>query len=255
VSEPVPVVCSIGCTDPWNAAGLGLDVRALADCGVRPVSVVAGVSAQDAGGLRAAAAIAPGLIAAQFEALTGAAVAAYRIGALLDPESVAAVARALRGALVPVVYDPVLGPSGGGAFADDATLAAIRERLLPQVTIVTPNLAEAARLTGEALPADRSAMERAGRDLLDLGAGAALVTGGHLPGDPIDLLVERGGALAFAGTRLAGTLRGTGCLLACALAAELARGATLPAAVERGRAFVRERFSRAQTVGGMRLAY
>jgi len=254
-----PVVVSIGATEPWNVAGLGLDVRALAACGARPLSVVAGVTAQDRAGLRAAAPIAPGLIAAQLDALADAEIAAVRIGALLDPPSVAAVAAWLRESgprtRGPVVYDPVLGPSGGGTFADDATLASLVSDLVPLATVVTPNLAEIARLTGVAVPATPDAMAAAGRVLRASGAAAVLVTGGHLAAEPVDVLIWAGGERRFAAPRLAGSLRGTGCLLACALAVSLARGDSLPQAIEAARTFVRDRFVHAVEVAGMRVAY
>jgi hydroxymethylpyrimidine/phosphomethylpyrimidine kinase len=254
--RPEVVVCSIGCTDPWNAAGLGLDIRALAARGARPVSVVAGVTAQDSHGVHAAAPVAPELIAAQLAALAGAGIAAYRVGALLDVASVVAVAAALARVTAPVVYDPVLAPSAGGSFAGDATVDAIRTRLLGCVTLVTPNLPEAKRLTGsgEAV-SETAAMEAAAVALRSFGAGAALVTGGHLAGDPVDVLADETGVHAYRGSRLPGTLRGTGCLLACAIAVELARAVPLRAAVERGRALVRERFERGTVLDGMRLAY
>lgn len=259
-ADDVPDVLAIGATDPWNAAGLGLDVRAIAACGGRALTVVAGVTAQDAGGLRAARAVAADLIAAQFASLARAEIAAVRIGALLDPASVAAVAAWLRGRHeagrgVPVVYDPVLGPSGGGAFADDATTAAIVADLVPLVSLALPNLAEVARLTGSREPASPQAMAHAGERLRARGATAVLVTGGHLAGDPVDVLVAAEGTRTFAGARIAGGLRGTGCLLACAIAVALARGRPLAEAVETGRAFVRERFAGAREIAGMRVAY
>ncbi len=222
--------------------------------------VVAGVTAQDQSGVSAARAIDAGLIAAQFASLESVEIAAVRIGALLDAPSVAAVAtwlraRAARGATVPVVYDPVLGPSGGGTFADDATLAAIVAMLLPQVSLITPNLTEAARLTGSPVATTTEAMFAHGRRLRALGAASALVTGGHLAGDPVDVYVDANGERSFAAPRLAGTLRGTGCLLACGIAAARARGLAPIEAIESGRAFVRDRFAHATELGGMRVAY
>ncbi len=255
-----PLVLTIGATDPWNAAGLGLDVGALAACGARAVMVVAGVTAQDRSGVSRARAVDAGLIAAQFASLGSAEIAAVRIGALLDVPSVAEVAMWLRtrradGATVPVVYDPVLGPSGGGAFADDAALAVIVASLLPLVSLVTPNLTEAARLTDSPVATMPEAMVAQGRHLRSFGADAALVTGGHLAGDPIDVYVAADGERTFAAPRLAGTLRGTGCLLACGIAAARARGCAPLEAIERGRAFVRDRFVHATELGGMRVAY
>lgn len=270
----VPLVCSIGTTDPWNAAGLGLDIRALAACGARAVTVVVGVSAQDRGGVRALHAIPPETIAAQFRTLDAAPVAALRIGALLDDASVRAVVAAIgrwrsRVPALPVVYDPVFAPSGGGAFASTSTIATIASELLPLVTVVTPNIDEAQRFLGHAPRAqDPQAISPAqmalwGRALVELGALGALVTGGHLASDPVDVYVAHDlagagsgvGELHFAAPRIAGELRGTGCLLACALAAELARGRTVPRAIETARAFVRARFATAIAIGGMNVAY
>ncbi len=251
-----PVVCSIGCSDPWNAAGVGLDVLALRDCGARAVTVVAGVTAQDRDGLLAAAPVAAGLVAAQFDSLGGAGVAAYRIGALLDEPSLDVVAAWVQRSGIPGVYDPVLAPSGGGTFAAAPLIAALARRLVPSVTLVTPNFAEAVRLAGRAEPVPCvEAMERLGRALIALGAPAVLVKGGDLDGPAVDVLVDAGGALVFEAPRLPGTMRGTGCLLSCGIAAALALGSPLRDAVAAGRAFVRARFETAVETGGMRVAY
>lgn len=249
------VVASIGCTDPWNAAGVGLDCRALADCGVRAVTAIAGVTAQDARGLHVAAAVAPELLAAQLAALADAGIGAYRIGALLDVATVELVAAHVRASGIAAVYDPVFAASGGGSFVTEAVARAIARELVPHVALVTPNLAEAGRLTGEPEPADVASMERAARTLVARGAAAALVKGGHLRGAAIDVLVDAEGTTIYEADRIAGTLRGSGCLLACGVAAWLARGARLREAVERARAFVRERFAGATEFGGMRVAY
>jgi hydroxymethylpyrimidine/phosphomethylpyrimidine kinase len=255
----VPVVCSIGCSDPWNAAGLGLDITALRACAVRPVMVVAGVTAQDRRGVHSAAAVSPELIAAQLDALRDAGIATYRIGALLDEASVEAVAVWLERTRAPAVYDPVLAPSAGGTFAGGAVIAAIARRLMPLVTLATPNFSEARELACQDEPGARAgseAMERVARVLVARGASAILVTGGDLPGAALDVLVDEDGCVAFEGPRFPGTMRGTGCLLSCGIAAALAHGQTVREAVISGRAFVRARFEAgAIEAGGMRLAY
>ncbi|MGH7707257.1 MAG: bifunctional hydroxymethylpyrimidine kinase/phosphomethylpyrimidine kinase [Vulcanimicrobiaceae bacterium] len=250
----IPVVCSIGTNDPWNAAGVGLDIRVLAECNVRPVTVIAGIAAQDTRGLRASAAVEPALILAQLESLAGAGIAAYRVGALLDPASVTAIGEFLAGVTVPVVWDPVLAPSAGGRFASEATLAALRSRLLPRASLVMPNLAEAGALLGRSVQTVDE-MERAARDLVAGGARAALVKGGHLDGDPVDVLFDGARSERFAGERIAGTMRGTGCVLAAATAAALARGQSLRASVIAGRIVLRKKLAGACSVGELRLAY
>jgi hydroxymethylpyrimidine kinase/phosphomethylpyrimidine kinase len=244
-----PVVCSVGTGDPWNAAGIGFDVRALEWLGVRPVTVIAGVSAQGASGISSLRAIGADVLASQFAALRGAGIAAYRIGALLDAASVEAVANEVGLRLAPAVYDPVLGASAGGVFADAATQRSMCERLLPEVAILTPNVAEARALAGLAA-ADAL---RAAHALVRMGARAALVTG-TAEGDEIaDYLVDAAGERRFAAARIDGDMRGTGCLLACGIAASLARGHALRDAIPHAREFVRERIRDAQTIGGMRV--
>jgi hydroxymethylpyrimidine kinase/phosphomethylpyrimidine kinase len=249
------IVASIGTTDPWNAAGLGLDVLALAECGVHPVTVVAGVTAQDRNGIAARHAVPPDIVAAQLHALRDAEIAAYRIGALLDAATLDVVGAHVAAARAPAVYDPVLSASGGGDFADAAFERAMLERIVPHVRLLTPNLDEAARLTGMLAIETVDAMESAGRALCARGARAVLVKGGHLAGAAVDVLVEGDATTVFESPRFPGTLRGTGCLLACAVAARLAHGDVLDAAVAFGRAFVREKFATARRVGGMNIAY
>jgi hydroxymethylpyrimidine kinase/phosphomethylpyrimidine kinase len=246
----MPVVCSIGTTDPWNAAGLGLDIRLLSELGVRAVTIVAAVSAQDDRGIRALAPIDSATIEAQWRSLANIQIDAIRVGALAGAPAVETVARILGEVSLPVVYDPVLGPSGGGAFLDAAAIAAVREQLLSHVTICTPNLAEAAALSGNPVR-DVPEMENAARAILARGARAVLVTGGHLSGDPLDVLVTSDSTTrTYRETRIAAEVRGTGCTLAIALSAELAQGAQLVAAVERARVYVRRKITEAIRVGG-----
>jgi hydroxymethylpyrimidine kinase/phosphomethylpyrimidine kinase len=246
-------VCSIGTTDPWNAAGLGLDARILPQCGVRPVMVVAAVSAQDASGVRLVAAMQPDAIAAQWAALSTSGIGAVRVGALYGAAAVRTVAAFLAAAGLPVVYDPVLAASAGGRFADDATVDAIRTVLLPVVTVCAPNLAEASELAGVAVRTERD-MGSAAEALRAFGCAAVLITGGHLETDPVDVLLDAAGRTRFAAPRIARAMRGTGCVLAAALAAELAKGKDIRSAVETARAFVRAKIAGAVYVGDVATA-
>jgi hydroxymethylpyrimidine/phosphomethylpyrimidine kinase len=186
------VVATVGTTHPLAFAGLAFALLALADDGVRPVCVVAGVSAQDAANVHARSAVDAATIRAQFDALRAAAPGAFHIGALLSAESVRAVAESLASFPgVPVVVDPVLAASGGDALGDDATRAALRDVLLPCATLVTPNLHEASALLGRTIDGVAS-MREAASALRDFGAGAVLVKGGHLGGAPVDVLAEAG---------------------------------------------------------------
>jgi hydroxymethylpyrimidine kinase/phosphomethylpyrimidine kinase len=234
------VVATVGTTHPLAFAGLAFAVLALAHEGVRPVCVVAGVSAQDASHVRARVTIDSAVIRAQFDALRDAQVDAFHVGALLSADAVLAVVEALADFPgVPVVVDPVLAATGGDALGDDATRLALRDALFPRATLVTPNLDEASAFLGRAI-GDVRAMRTAANELVACGAQAALVKGGHLAGDAIDVLADGRQTREFVSPRIDADVRGTGDLLATSIAASLARGATVAEAIEHARRRVRE---------------
>jgi hydroxymethylpyrimidine/phosphomethylpyrimidine kinase len=250
-----PVVASVGTTHPYAAAGLLLDLTAIRSLGAQPVAIVAGVSAQDAGRVMARAPVGAATIAAQFAALGDTPIGAFCVGSLLDAASVGAVAAALaRYAGVPVICDPVIAASGGDRLADDVTIAAMRAQLFARCTLLTPNLAEASLLTGSPI-GDLTAMHAALPALLALGPTAVLLKGGHLAGDACDLFADGMQTRELRATRLPHDLRGTGSLLAAAIAARCAFGDTLPVAIDAARAFVRERIARGSMFAGMRIAF
>jgi len=247
-----PTVATIGTTHPLGVAGLGLCVRVAGRLKVRPVYVIAGVTAQDARGVTLRTPLDAATIAAQFAALAAADVRAIHIGALLDANSVAAVADGLAHLPdVAIVYDPVLAASTGEDLADEQTLAAIRTRLLGRCALLTPNLAEAARFLDRPLGPEAAADAAA---LRLLGPSGVLLKGGHRVGRPRDVLATESGTTEFSARRIRGELRGTGDLLAFAIAAHLARGRTLRAAIEAARRFVRVEIERAVDFAGMRVA-
>ena len=244
------VVATVGTTHPLAFTGLPQALLALADEGVRPVCVVAGVSAQDAEHVLARSPVDPATIAAQFAALRAAGVGAFHVGALLAEASVRAVVDGLAGFPdVPVVVDPVLAASGGDPLADEPTRVAVRDLLMPRATLLTPNLAEAAALVGRPVD-DVAGMREAARALIAFGARCVLVKGGHLAGDTVDVFADERSVRELRAPRLPGSLRGTGDLLAATAAAALARGATPLQAAERGRARVRAALADAQPFAG-----
>jgi len=250
-----PVVAAVGTTHPFAAAGLLLDLTAIRALGAQPVAIVAGVSAQDARHVLARAPVDAGTIAAQFASLEGVMPAAFCIGALLDAASVHAVAAGLaRYANVPVICDPVIAATGGDRLADDATVEALRATLFARCTLLTPNLAEAAVLTGCTID-NVHAMHAALPALLALGPAAVLLKGGHLKGEACDLFADGREVRELRAPRIALELRGTGSLLAAAIAVRCALGDALPVAIDAARAFVRERIEHGATFAGMRIAY
>lgn len=248
------VVATVGTTHPLAFAGLTFAMLALADDAARPVGVVAGVTAQDASRLIARAPLDPAAIRAQFDALRDAGVEAFHVGALLSAESVHAVAESLDAFPgVPVVVDPVLAITPGDRLADEATLSAIRERLVPRATLITPNLDEAGALL-ERPVGDVASMRDAATALLARGARAVLIKGGHLAGEPTDVLADEHGMRELPANRVGGELRGTGDLLAVTIATCLARGARLHEAVEHGRRRVHEAIACGVPFAGTRVA-
>jgi hydroxymethylpyrimidine/phosphomethylpyrimidine kinase len=153
-----------------------------------------------------------------------------------------------RGA-IPLVVDPVIAASDGAPLLDAAGVESLRTRLLPLATLVTPNLAEAAALTGRTVDGP-AAMADAARALVGLGARAALVTGGHLEGDAVDVLYDGRAVRELRAPRIPGPpVHGTGCALATAIAARLACGAALADAVGDAKAFVARAIAAAMPLG------
>jgi len=250
------VVASIGTTHPWNVAGLGLDLRVAETFGVRDVTVVTGVTAQDADGLHAALALPEAIVRAQFDALPMDEVDVLRVGALIGAANVGLVAAFLGDyPKKPAVVDPVFGATLGGAFLDDAAFATFRDGLarLPSV-VLTPNVEEAARLLGRASLAAGDLADAAA-ELQARGARAVLIKGGHLDGDPVDAFATGRGVQLFRDERMPGAMRGGGCVLAMTLACELARGLSLADAVQSARTYVRTRIASRQRFGGLQVAY
>lgn len=251
----IPLVASVGTTMPFASAGLLLDLAVIRAFGARPVAVVAGVSAQDAYRVLARSPVDAGTIAKQFDALVGLRIGAFCVGALLDAGSVRAVAAGLAGHPdTPVVCDPVIAASGGDRLADDATIVALRKQLFPRCTLIMPNLAEAALLTGAPVR-DLAGMHAALPALFAFGPSAVLLKGGHLHGDACDLFSDGRAVRELHAPRIPLELRGTGSLLAAATATRLAFGDALPAAVDAARAFVRECIEHGMPFAGMRVAF
>ena len=239
------IVISIGTTHPWNVAGVGRDLVVGSEYGVRVFTAIAAVSAQDGRGVAALHAVPADVLAAQLAVLPWDSAGAVRIGALPTAAAVAAVAAPLR--LRPwlsAVVDPIFTASRGGELADAAARYALRDELaaLPSV-VLTPNFAEAAFLLGRAAIV-RDEIAEAARELRDRGAAAVLLKGGHLGGDPADALATPQTVEVFSEPRIAGSMHGTGCTLAMALACELAAGRPIAHAVRAARAYVRAQLAR-----------
>ena len=230
----LPAVLTFAATDPTSGAGLQADLLALASMGCYPLSVVTALTVQDTAGVESFLAIDPDWVADQARCiLEDMPVAAFKMGMLGSTEIVTVVAEVVSDYPdVPLVLDPVFASGRGDEFAGEEMIAAIRELLVPQSTVVTPNIAELRRLAEEDDNEDASNADCA-QTLLDTGCEYVLVTGTHdSTADVVNTLYHRGGILrADTWQRLPGSYHGSGCTLAAALAANLARGLDIGDAV------------------------
>ena len=230
----LPAVLTFAATDPTSGAGLQADLLALASMGCYPLSVVTALTVQDTAGVESFLPIDPDWVADQARCiLEDMPVAAFKMGMLGSTEIVTVVAEVVSDYPdVPLVLDPVFASGRGDEFANEEMISAIRELLVPQSTVVTPNIAELRRLAQDDDDEDSNLAECAQR-LLDTGCEYVLVTGTHdnTP-EVVNTLYHRGGVLrADSWQRLPGSYHGSGCTLASALAANLARGLDIGDAV------------------------
>lgn len=258
-----PAVLAIGGSDSSGGAGIARDLQTLHELSVRGVAVVTAVTAQTNTDVRSIHPVPPEMIRDQIEtALASNRIGAIKIGMLGTRRAVEAVALsldALAHALgplsyggrvcgtssterdaVPVVLDPVLAASSGHALADDDTRIALIELLFPRATLITPNAVEAAALLAEPVVTDAATLESYALRLLDTGPQSILLKGGHGEGeDSIDILVSADGEITrLSGPRMSGTLRGTGCALASAIAGGLARELSMIDACREGKRYI-----------------
>ncbi|HSC87068.1 MAG TPA: bifunctional hydroxymethylpyrimidine kinase/phosphomethylpyrimidine kinase [Polyangiaceae bacterium] len=243
--ELPPRVLAVGGTDPTGGAGLVRDVRTLEALGVHAAAAVTAVTVQTSRGVTDVVALPASVVGAQIDAaLAEPGVDAIKTGMLASFDIVQALADRVDrlGSGARLIVDPVLRSSSGRALLADDGRKLLVQRLLPAAALVTPNLAEAAELSGLTVE-NREGMSRAADQLLALGASAVLIKGGHLADydDELDELADLlrtadGEEMWLVRERRRGMgFRGTGCTLASAIAALLAEGFTLRAAVEGGR--------------------
>jgi hydroxymethylpyrimidine/phosphomethylpyrimidine kinase len=229
----LPVVLTFAASDPTGGAGLQADILALASMGCHPLSVVTAITVQDTAGVESFFAIDPDWVADQARCvLEDMPIAALKIGMLGSTEIVTVVAEVVSDYPdVPLVLDPVLASGRGDEFAGEDMIRAIRELLVPQSTVVTPNIMALRRLAGEA--DDDADLAECAQALLDTGCEYVLLTGTHdSTAEVVNTLYHRGGVLrADSWQRLPGSYHGSGCTLASALAANLARGMEIGDAV------------------------
>jgi len=236
------IAVTIAGSDSGGGAGIQADLKTFSACGVYGASVVTAITAQNTQGVSAIHDVPPHVIAAQIDAVfSDLAVAAVKIGMLSVPLAIGAVAAGLdRWRATHVVLDPVMVASSGDRLLAPEAVALIKRDLMPRALLVTPNLHEAAALTGLPVAQNESEMRAQADALIAIGAKAVLIKGGHAQSvQAVDLLVTPSAVARFTAEKIdTKNTHGTGCTLSSAIAAGLARGGTLAAAVADAKAYV-----------------
>ena len=237
-----PIAVTIAGSDSSGGAGIQADLKTFAALGVYGACAIAALTAQNTKGVTAIHDVPADFIAQQIDAVfSDLDVGAVKLGMLSRAVAIRTVADSLdRHKARNIVLDPVMvATSGDRLLAEDAIIA-LRNELIPMALVITPNLPEAAALTGASIARNEREMEAQAREILALGARNVLIKGGHAEGaDSIDLLVGEGAVMRLSAKRIAtNNTHGSGCTLSSALAAELAKGHDLIAAVQEAKAYV-----------------
>ncbi len=238
----IPVALTIAGSDSSGGAGVQADLKTFAALGVYGASVITALTAQNTTGVSGIHPVPAEFVTAQIDAVFGdLAVKAVKIGMVAErPVIDAIVAGLARWSPGHIVLDPVMvATSGDHLLARDA-VETLRTKLIPQASLVTPNLPEAAALLEEAVAASEAAIERQGQRLLAMGCRAVLIKGGHGEGtESIDYLFDSSGSIALAAPRVVTkNTHGTGCSLSSAIAAGLAKGDDLKTAVHHAKIWI-----------------
>jgi hydroxymethylpyrimidine/phosphomethylpyrimidine kinase len=238
-ADRIPAVLSIAGSDSGGGAGIQADLKAFARVGVHGMTAITAITAQNTVGVEAVESISPEVIVAQVQAVAeDIGVDAVKIGMLGMAETVEAVVEAL-GYVgdAPVVVDPVMIAESGAQLLDEDARVALVEKLLPLARVVTPNIPEARALTGLGKEATQAELAKA---LVGMGAGAAVVTGGHSE-EIVDVFSDGADIVEIAGERHPdGAAHGSGCTHSSSLAAFMALGRKPLAAAEGARRITSE---------------
>jgi hydroxymethylpyrimidine/phosphomethylpyrimidine kinase len=245
---------TIAGSDSGGGAGIQADLKTFSAFGVFGTSVITALTAQNTGGVSAIHPVPPDFVVEQYRQVVGDLGAdAAKTGMLANADIVAALAGAIADDPLPfLVVDPVMISKAGSTLLEPAAIDALIDHILPLATLVTPNLHEAAALTGMEPITDLAQMAGAAERIRGMGPQAVLVKGGHLPAEEeaVDLLYDGSMTMEFRAERLDQKhTHGTGCTYSAAIAACLARGIPLPDAVQRSKAYITEAIRTAPGLG------
>lgn len=249
----IPVALTIAGSDSSGGAGIQADLKTFAACGVYGASAITALTAQNTMGVTSIHEVPADFIIAQIDAVfSDLDVKAVKIGMVSRREVIEAIVAGLdRWSPQHVVVDPVMVATSGDRLLSPDAIDALRTRLIPHASLLTPNLPEAAALLNEAVALNEADIESQGRRLLAMGCPAVLIKGGHGQGpESIDYLIDRDSVIRLAAPRLAtSNTHGTGCSLSSAVAAGLAKGEGLEAAVRHAKAYISAAIAAADRLG------
>ncbi|MBI2533525.1 MAG: bifunctional hydroxymethylpyrimidine kinase/phosphomethylpyrimidine kinase [Deltaproteobacteria bacterium] len=231
--QPIRKALTIAGSDSGGGAGIQADLKTFAAHGVYGTSAITAVTAQNTVGVTAICALSPKLIAAQIDAVVSDIGAqAVKTGMLANAAIIETVARKIRQhRLQNVVVDPVMVATSGDLLIQKSAVAALRGRLIPMATVVTPNLPEAEELTGMKLRSSAE-IDEAARRIVKMGAKSVVIKGGHRSGPAVDLFFDGKTFHALYAPRIqTNNTHGTGCTFSAAIAAYLAKGEKIEGAV------------------------
>lgn len=241
------VVLTIGGSDSGGGAGIQADLKTFCVLGLHAACAITAITAQNTLGVQHVFGLPPEIVVEQLKSITDDFTIAFaKTGMLHTDEIVMAVARHLRMTDIPFVLDPVIEAEAGGRLLRPDAVEALKEHLIPWASVVTPNVFEAQALTGIVVR-DRQSAHKAARKILEIGAKAVIIKGGHL--DCIDLLMTDKEAILLPGERVAGENHGVGCTYSAALTAFLAMGSSLEEAARQAKRFAERALLGSMQVG------
>ena len=243
------IAITIAGSDSGGGAGIQADLKTFSALGVFGTSAITAITAQNTQGVTALEDISSGIIAAQIDAiLDDMNVGAAKIGMVSRAETIVTIAQRLRHYRLRPVVDPVMVATSGDRLLQEDAIDTLKAEILPQAVIVTPNLPEAALLTGLPVARTEDEMIVQARAIVDMGAEAALVKGGHGTGaESVDILFDGQDIARLSAPRIdTRNTHGTGCTLSAAITAGLARGLSLIDAVREAKSFLHSALDAAQ---------
>jgi hydroxymethylpyrimidine/phosphomethylpyrimidine kinase len=236
------VALTIAGSDSSGGAGIQADLKTFAALGVYGASVITALTAQNTMGVRGILQVPAEFVTAQIDAVfSDLAVGAVKIGMVAELSIIDAIVTGFeRWSPKQVVFDPVMVATSGDRLLAAEAVDALRTKLIPLASLITPNLPEAAALLDEPMASDEAAIESQGKRLLGLGCRAVLIKGGHGQGsESVDYLVDADGTIALAAPRIdTANTHGTGCSLSSAIAAGLAKGEDMVSAVRNAKGWI-----------------